>query len=324
MKCGRVRDLFSRYMENAMDGNIIAKLDEHLAGCELCRHAYERFSATVAMLDGIPEVDPPADFHAAVMAQVERARRTVPTPVKWWSIDWQHVFTIRVPARAAAVGFAVVLLFALAFQFFPPLKSGMMNIIGLQKPSSTQITHIDEDAPRAWPPSNPGAKSDSDLLIGITADTANVYSVRLGTKSNTGVAFQVDVAGTNYSGFVVANRGSVIKVPAPAAGSVAVVGIAWSLNDRGRYESVFLPARLVRQSPPRSFVLQNVKVEDVLRKICRDYGVAIIASGNLGKPVPYAEVDSATPNEALFYSLEQAGMKGRALGSSVFAVEPVR
>jgi len=324
MKCGRVRDVFSRYMENAMDGNMTARIDEHLAGCESCRHAYERFSATVAMLDGIPEVDPPAGFHAAVMAQVERTRRTVPTPVKWWSIDWQHVFTIRVPARAAAVGFAVVLLFALAFQFFPPLKSGMMTVLGLQKPSSTQITHIDEEAPPAWLPSNPGAKSDSALLISIAADAPKEYSVRLGTKSDKPVAFEVAVGATKYSGFVVANRVSAINVPAPPAGSVAVVHIAWSIQEWGRYQSLFLPAKLNTQSSLKSFRLENVKVRDVLRTVCREYGVAIIASGNLGKPIPYARVDEATPDDALYDSLNQVGMKARGLASSVYAVEPVR
>ncbi len=323
MRCGSVRDLFSRYLENAMDGNMTARFDEHLAGCESCRRALERFSATVAMLDSIPEVDPPADFHASVMAQVERARRTVPAPVKWWTVDWQHVFTIRVPARAAAVGFAVLLMFALAVQLFPPLRTGIAGLFWAQEPPSAPIADVDENAPKAPLPWNPKT-SDRGLQISIAADMPGEYSVMLGTSSKEPVRFQIEVAGTKYSGFAAAERVATIKVPAPPVGSVAVVHVAWSIREWGRYQSVFLPAKLERHSSPKSFALENVTVRDVLRTVCWQYGVAIIASGDLGKSVPYAQVDHATPSEALYESLNKVGMKWRGIASSVYAIEPAR
>ena len=311
-------------MENAMDGNLSAKVDEHLTACASCREAYERFNATVMMLDEIPEVNPPADFHASVMARVERTRRRVPETVRWWRIDWQHVFTIRVPARAAVVGLAVVLLFAMAFQLFPPLRGGIAIFFGLQRPSAAPIHAIPEGAPRGWLPWNSNAKDHSGLLIDIAADRGKVYSIRLGTKGDRIIGFGVKAAGNSYSGFVGASRDTIVKVPAPPAGSVAEAEITWSDIEQDRVEHILLPAKLEPGTSPRSFTMQNVRVEDVLRKVCREYGVAIIASGDLKKPVSYAQVDRGTPYDALYYCLESVGMKARALSSTVFAVEPVR
>jgi len=323
MRCGRVRDMFSSYLEKAMDGRITARFEEHLAACESCRKAYERFSATVSMLDSIPEVEPPADFHASVMAQVERARRAIPAPVRWWSVDWQHVFTIRVPARAAAVGAAVVLLFALAFQVFPPLRTGIAGLLVPQKPVQAPITSVDENAPRAPLPWNP-ATSGPGLQISIGVEKPGTYAVRLRTASRKPVAFEVEFDGTRYSGSLAAGTVSAIKVPAPPVGSVAVVHVAWSIGEWGRYQSLFLPAKLNQRSLLRSFVLENVTVRDVLRTICREYGVAIIASGDLGKGVPYARADRATPEDALYDSLSPVGMKARGVATSVYQVEPIR
>ncbi|MGB9618923.1 MAG: anti-sigma factor family protein, partial [Armatimonadota bacterium] len=229
MKCGKVRDLFSRYLENATDGRITARVEEHLSACESCRRAYQRFRATVAMLDSIPEVEPPADFHATVMAQVERAKRAAPAPVRWWTVDWQHVFTIRVPVRAAAVGIAAILLFVLAFQLFPPLRTGIASLLLPQKPAPAPISSIDDNAvrtPLPWSPKTSGP----GLQISVEPEKPGTYSVRLGTTSKKQVAFEVEVDGTKYSGSLAAGAGSQIKVPAPSAGSVAVVHIAWSIG----------------------------------------------------------------------------------------------
>ncbi len=102
MRCARVRDLFSSYLENEMDVPTSVQFEKHLAECNKCQADYDRFTAAVMVLDEVKEVDPPAGLHAAVMAGVEKTRRAVPSPVRWWQIDWQHVFTLRVPARAAA------------------------------------------------------------------------------------------------------------------------------------------------------------------------------------------------------------------------------
>ncbi len=117
MKCNRIQEMFSDYMENAMDARSCVEFEQHLTECACCSMDYDRFTQTVTMLDEMPEVEPPADFHASVMARVERARRTAPRPVRWWEIDWQRVFTIRVPARAVAMGLTLVLLMVLAVRF---------------------------------------------------------------------------------------------------------------------------------------------------------------------------------------------------------------
>ena len=324
MRCGKARSLFSSYLESTIGGRSVAVLEEHLDGCSACRATYERLRGTVAMLDSVPEMEPPPDFHAAVMARVERARRIAPEPVRWWRTDWQHVFTIRVPARAAAVGVAVVLLVALAVQL-TPLRTGVASLFGLQRPSKTAIADVDTEAPRQWEPWNPRVKSDSGLLIGVAFDSSGVYAIRLGTKSDQAVAFALDAAGSSYTGFVRNNQDSVVQVRAPSAGLV-VAKVTWSYKDREREESVFLPARLDPNASRRSLSLtfDNATVRDVLREISVRYGVAVVASVDLHKPIVYAHVERGTPADALFDCLSGSNIKSRALAPSVFMVEPLK
>ena len=321
MRCGRVRDLFSRCLENAMDSALSGRFDEHLAACAACREAYERFSATVVMLDEMPEVEPPADFHAAVMARVEQARRTTPQPVRWWRIDWQHVFTIRVPARAAALGLAVVLLAAVAFQLTPVGQTGVALFFGPAKSINKPISDFDSNAPKAWHPWH--SQAQAGLLIDVKMEANSVYAIRLVTRNRGPIGFALRAGESSYSGVVIANQDSVIRIPAPESG-LSEAKIAWNCMEQSRQESIFLPAKLQTQASPRSFILRDASVRDTLRKIAQEYGIVVIARGDLNKNIPHCEVNQLPPGEALYNCLEDTGLKSRAEASSVFTVEPER
>lgn len=323
MKCGKVRELFSSHLESAMDGRQSAEFEEHLAGCADCRAAYERVNATVMMLEEMPEVEPPADFHATVMARVQEARRAAPQPVRWWAIDWQRVFTIRVPARAAALGIAAVLLAAMLVQF-TPLGVGIANILGVGKQGpQQQITTNDQDNPRQWGPWTPKPKTQAGLQITIRMEDANTYAVSLGAASNDAIAYTLSVDGDSYSRKVQANEKWVVTMPAPKSG-VTVAKVVWRFQDLNREAQIFLPAKISRKEMPKSVALDATDVQSLLQRLAQEYGIAIIASGYLQAKVPGGQIEDSSAGDALYYFLEGSGMKMTALSQSVYAVEPIR
>jgi hypothetical protein len=172
-----------------------------------------------------------------------------------------------------------------------------------------------------WTPEN---RNGSGLVLSVDVGKPGVYLLRLQTRSTKPVAFEVDISGTKYSGYVLRDRPSIIRVPTPEAGSVRVVHVAWSIGEWGRYQTVFLPSRLLKSTVTRTFTIQRTTVTGVLHRICREYGVAIIAWGNLGKQIDYAQVYQATPDDALYECLNRVGLKAYGVASSVYAVEPVR
>lgn len=330
MKCAKVRDMFSGYMENTLDSSSCVALEQHLAECPVCKADYDRFNAAIMMLEEMPEVDPPVGFHAKVMAGVERARRTTPQSVKWWRIDWQHVFTIRVPARAAAMGFAVLLMMAMVFQL-TPVGTAVANFIGIQK-AVEKTTGVEQDTVPPWQPwgeQDKHSMSKLGLSISVTVDSTggqNVYALRIETDSSSPVKFAVDANGREFSGDVVADRGSVVRVPAAREMSIATV--TWSYAAAEHAEQVFLPSEFNRRASSRrlSLTFENQSVRDILQTISERYGVVVLASGDLDRVVPYAAVESGNPDEALFHSVEDtgAGMKRQVLATSVYIVEPAR
>ncbi|MGQ9454337.1 MAG: anti-sigma factor family protein [Armatimonadota bacterium] len=324
MNCKRVRDLFSAFFEDSLDQRSSDLVAKHLAECNSCRTTYERFKSAISLLEAMPEVDPPVNFRASVMARVEETRRTAPTRVKWWSLDWQRVFTIRVPARALAVGIAVLVAFVVSVQLVPPLRTGIASLFWTQKPADVSISTFDQDtvrAPRPWTPEN---EDNSAVVLSVGSTQPGVYLLKINSRSSDPVKFDVDVSGTRYSGYVSVNRPATIRVPAPAAGSVRIVHAVWSIREWGRYHTIFLPSRLQHRAVLRTFEMSGVTVADVLQRICREYGVAIIAWGNMGKSVGYVQVYQSTPEEAFYECLSRVGLKADGIASSVYVVGPVR
>src|SRR5665647_1122912 len=119
MKCARAQELFSGYLEKTIQPPMGVAFEQHLAECAHCKAEYNRFHATTVVLDELPEVEPPPDMHAVIMARIERARREAPGKVRWLHFDWQSVFTVRVPARALAMGGAMLLVLAMLVQLTP-------------------------------------------------------------------------------------------------------------------------------------------------------------------------------------------------------------
>lgn len=185
MKCAKAQDLFSSYMENTIEPPLGVAFEQHLAECPQCRADFDSFHATSVLLDELPEVEPPPDFHAAVMAAVERARRTAPRRVRWWNVDWQSVFTVRVPVRAVAVCAAMLLMFVMLAQL-TPLGTFTANMLFGSK--STKVA--DPNAVPAPPPWSGGSESGSRYTKSGPGLSMNV---RLSSSDAQSIVYLLDI-----------------------------------------------------------------------------------------------------------------------------------
>lgn len=326
MRCAKARNWFSSYLENELDLSARMKFEEHLAGCSDCKLAYERFNAAVVTLAEVPEVDPPADFHERVMARVRQARCVTPMPVKWWQIDWQHVFTIRVPARSAALALAVILVFAVGTRFTPlgtVVWNGLTTVFQRIAPMQTELpdTAPPIDSLVAYDDKSPG------LSVGVKRSAesgAASYDLLLKTQSVTPVEYSVVADGTDFRGNVSRNRKTSIDVPADESKDVQVVQVTWKYDGRRYAKRVFLPRDLDVNAYLKKHTVDftNKTVFGILRTVARDYGVVLIASGNLNQAVPSGGVVSGTPQEALYHGLAEssAQMNVEPLGGASFPI----
>lgn len=326
MRCTRAQSLFSSYLENSIDNSLRIVFEEHLAACPRCKAAYDRFHAAVLMLEEMPEVEPPPDLHANVMMHVQRARQSAPKPVRWWQIDWQHVFTIRVPARAAAIGLAVLLLVVTAFQL-TPLNTTVANIFGIRQSSSNDTSiGIGEELVNPWRPWDSQTKKDSGLLISVRHVSGNNYDLRLSTDWEKPVSFAINAGDKSYNGVVAKNQDAGIRLSPSRDTGLMIAKVLWHRENMPKVEYVLLPARFNEYSSRErlTITLQNTTIREVLSQIAKAYGIVLLVSGDLNKTIAYAAAKDANPSEALYGCLGSVGMSSKALANSIYVVEPVR
>lgn len=343
MKCIKAQELFSSYLENTIQPPMGVALEQHLAECDRCKAEYGRFHATTVVLDELPEVEPPENLHAMIMARVEEARRTVPSRVKWWSFDWQSAFTVRVPAKAIA-GFAAVVLAFVGMAQFGPLHTVTASLLGGQRIAATQI-NTEGTAPGPLPS---GFKTDSSvryvavgsgLSIGVRvvskSVSSSVYEMRLATHNEKPVQVQVSVLPSRdvrnkamdalrplYTGSVSRDQEAAVPVVVTQSGrerrsDVAVV--KWTSNGRTVEEYVFLPSAF--GSVERDTRVVSGAGTSVLDELSADYGAVILAPGSLKDTTMSARVDDLTADDAIAQASAQADLTSQLVGTSVYIIK---
>ena len=74
MRCDDVRDLLAAYALDAVDVDERDRLDDHLASCPACAEELRGYRETAALLAlAVPQVEPPADLGARVVAAAGRS-----------------------------------------------------------------------------------------------------------------------------------------------------------------------------------------------------------------------------------------------------------
>ena len=340
MNCMKAQDLFSSCMEHTIDPSLCMEFEEHLAVCPKCSRAYEKFNATIVMVEELPEVKVPEGFHAAVMARVEQARQAAPHKVKWWNLDWGTVFTVKVPARAVAMGFAALLLMALVVQL-TPLHTVTAGLAPLFQSDEEITQSIDEDAIQPWGPwGQPVYQPDSGLSISVAVDSSNqkVYAIRFDTADTKGVEFDVYLmpnGGTQdaynvptttgkvyYSSIAARGKESVVRVDVGSnteSKRLTVAKVAWNHGGRSYSEYVFMPSHFDPKvtGKGRDISFKSISTYDLLSEISARYGVVVLASGDLGKTFDSFVVKDGTPSDVLY----KTGFEWKMLASSVYMLQ---
>jgi len=106
MQCHSIVEWMSTAIDGRLDAQRTRLLEEHLSGCEACREEFAALKHTVALLQGLPEVDPPADLPDAVRRGVGKRRGRLIT----------GYYFARPQLRAALAAGVVALLCVFAFQ----------------------------------------------------------------------------------------------------------------------------------------------------------------------------------------------------------------
>ncbi|MCK4412129.1 MAG: zf-HC2 domain-containing protein [Candidatus Eisenbacteria sp.] len=149
MKCKAARRLFSAYMDRDMTFEEEAKLRGHLDDCPDCNEELAKVQRMVAMLQGLPVVEPGEDFYAQLRAklhQAEGSERPAPVePVLPWTERlraWVGAGSLR-PAFGGALGLLVGLMLGVGaprmvawFDSSPAPGPGFAEIDGRAVPAS--------------------------------------------------------------------------------------------------------------------------------------------------------------------------------------------
>ncbi len=344
MKCVKAQELFSSYLEKTIQPPMGVAFEQHLAECARCKADYEKFHATTVVLDELPQVEPPSDMHAAIMARIEEARRVSPNGVKWLHFNWPNVFTLRVPARALAMSVLLLLVAATLFQF-TPLQSITANLFGVNRHTS----QLADDSGVAPMPMPWGAAAMVDakhadvgggLMMSVHVDTgghaSTVYILRLGVHTGQSIPVRVyllsenamdggitdeDLTNVLYMGTVSSNQQT--AVPVVMAGCAErraqVAMVIWESGGKSFSEFVFVPWTFGSAVDGAKINMQGAGY-DVFSKLSADYGVVVLAPENGITGSVTVGVDAST-GEAVAETARQMGLSGAKLAPSVYVVK---
>lgn len=327
MKCARIQELFSAYAESALEPPLRVAFEQHMAECAECREIYEKFSATIMLLEEMPEMEVPVDFHAAVMARVAGNTQVQAHPVKWWHLDWQRVFTVQVPARALAVGLAALLVIGVVGKFTTIHTPAAVIIPGAGNPVSS--IQVEPDGPKI--PTHTGDVSKSGLNVSVSAGSeGNTLRFKAESKGIIKVdvyvmpadAVSPDAVGTHYySGFVQSKQDAFVGVSSCES---APLKVDWVQNGQAHTQYIFLPSRVSDSADSMSLSLRPGSAYSAFCQISEIYGVVIIASGDLRKNIGYVGGSSQSPSDAVFGVARSAGLSWSGLAKSMYFVQPTQ
>jgi len=297
MKCDTARNLFSDYLERTIEPPLALTLDLHFSECSECAREYAEFKSVWGALDALPEKEPPLTFRRQVMARVVRERASVPRQRSFWSLDLGNIFGARVPARALAAVFAVLILIALAVQIGPQITGIAMGGHGIQ---------------REWPKtSNDLGRGDTGLSLSIKpkpGDLNGTYQIIIEPKSN-GVGnlrLYLLPKGTSTFTHSALSRGTMTEIPASTGQPIVAecrpgtAYLRWDFRNGRFSEAIFMPTRLARTRPESSiFEALGTTLYNALATAAEVYGVVIAADADLGSGLIDVDAGDRTIGQAL-------------------------
>jgi hypothetical protein len=107
MVCEEIRELFSEYLDEVLDGPAKAALEAHLSSCEACRKELESLRSVLRELHSLEPVEPPLDFLAQLHERMEKR--------PWFQRVLRRLFfplKVKIPLQLAGALAVVFLVFS--------------------------------------------------------------------------------------------------------------------------------------------------------------------------------------------------------------------
>jgi len=107
--CGRIRNMFSSYLDGAVSGVAMQQLDRHLRSCEECAEAFEGLRATQSALASLGPVKAPQSLALRLRVAISNERaRTPRNLLSMLKVRWEN--TVAPLLLQASAGFASAIL----------------------------------------------------------------------------------------------------------------------------------------------------------------------------------------------------------------------
>ena len=147
MTCAELEILLCDYLDGSLRASERAALEHHLEGCGACAELAQDASAAAAFLDGLPQVDPPAELMTRILHQVQATRPAEAASPSWWrklAGGWME----GVLQPRYAMGMAMTVLSLAMLAKFAPVNMRQLTPADLD-PVKIWTT-VDDRAHRVW------------------------------------------------------------------------------------------------------------------------------------------------------------------------------
>ncbi|MEN6372026.1 MAG: zf-HC2 domain-containing protein [Armatimonadota bacterium] len=339
MKCERAQELFSDYLEDALEHPMAVAFDQHLESCSVCAREFASFRLTWRMLEALPEVEPPSDFAYAVMTKIRMQRETERCSRPRWQTIWRDVFQSKIPARVFA-GAATLFILGQVVLHTParttiaawlvpnPMAARVVN----STPASTPENWKSDSSAEAWLQSGLSFEmepSGSNIFrLVIKPDSVTSKDLRVYLMPSDCTRFDresIKNAGLIFTG-TIGEKGQVIPfvLGRSSAQEVMTALIEWENHSQKFAEAVFMPVHLnsMENAVTSDVNIKNTELYAALQETSATYGVVILANADLsGAKVTRINETNVTADDVLYKICTGANLRWRPIGSQVYIVE---
>lgn len=358
MKCERARELFSDYHEGSMDYALTETIRSHMDKCASCKHEFARMESIWALLNAMPEVDPPADFRQNVLFQLAqlqnesiRARRSLFGQGLGGLLE-----QLRAPrgiaTACAGVALAAILLLApvspdryTAGIFKPDVAS--INLPGdrdsLDKSAKSSIydmAAVDKEKwisrklvrNAVWATISSKSNGSDAMLYSIDiarnpnalVNSEAVKSARVHVYLVPAGQYNTDVVRNSqpdWRGLITETSSMLVPVVVdPGEGTLDLL-VVWKSRDHEYAQFIFLPPKTSAQDSVSGQSQPAGGYEDLysgLQSAARDFGVPVIANANLHVNVSSTGLGARTLERELKNMLRPAGIDWLCADGAVY------
>lgn len=321
MRCDTARELFSDYLEGKAERPLALTFEQHLAECAECASDYKEFSNVWNSLDNLPEVEPPLSFRAQVMTRVQQQCASRRRERKW-SINWGGILSTRIPARAFAAAFVLLLFAGLALQMGSP-----PNVI-----RSGGAVEFETSWPTTSNDINRGNTGLQFTIAPVTTDGQAAYRMRIEIKDSDVAALKLYLlpsAQTNFMPSALEGAPSILVPGVKGSVWTDILGpgtayLQWYFRGERFSEVIFLPTQLAPSKPEAAtFESPGLSLYAALAAASEVYGIVIVSDADLGAPIISAEPSFLTSAEALAKiaaNVDGSSVRWKKMQTTVYAI----